>query len=82
MVRKLEAARSGGFIGLSQGMRQLPNRAEMNSAIVRRHARVVPVGTVNGKLNGGVPMPEPLSTYRQATSASDEMLPHSERLAG
>jgi hypothetical protein len=29
MVRKLEAARSGGFIGLSQGMRQLPNRAEM-----------------------------------------------------
>jgi hypothetical protein len=53
-----------------------------DSAIVRRHARVVPVGTVNGKLNGGVPMPEPLSTYRQATSASDEMLPHSERLAG
>jgi hypothetical protein len=42
---------------LAQGMRRLPNRAEMNSAIVRRRTRVVPLGTVNGKLNGGVRMP-------------------------
>ena len=49
---------------LAQGMRRLPNRAEMNSAIVRPRTRVVPLGTVNGKLNGGVRMPETLFTYR------------------
>jgi len=35
----------------------LPDRAEMNSAIVRRCKRVVRLRTLNERLNGGVPMP-------------------------
>jgi hypothetical protein len=40
---------------------QLPNRAEINSAIVRCYTPVVPLRTVNGKLNGGVCVPKCLT---------------------
>src|SRR5262249_21920030 len=47
----------------------LPDRAELNSAIVRRRARVVPLRTVNEKLNVGLLAPPALARMR--ISASD-----------
>jgi len=38
----------------------MPDRAEMNPAIVRLCKRVVPLRTVNGSLNGGARMPDDL----------------------
>ena len=67
---------------LAQGMRRLPNRAEMNSAIVRRRTRVVPLGTVNGKLNGGVRMPETLFTYRNGNRTGANRCPPPKRSRG
>ena len=50
VIEMLWMARPSGLIGEAQGFASMPDRAEVNSAIVRCRARVVPLPTVNERL--------------------------------